>query len=199
MHGNLDQAQRENKLEEQGRLRDKLKATLETSEESLIAKFALMGDDRRALALDPPLLMWDRREAEPLLARDDEFYSPRKLALLDFRPIAPRPWSMDQEQTILYDYLLTHMYYSGIQTLKSLDHLAPGAFEAVAPHIPELKDPLKGGRYDIEEVRARTLTPELLYKVTLAWQRWHFRPSIQELLSLHEPEALGPEESIDNP
>ena len=37
--------------------------------------------------MDPPLLMWDRRNAEPILAEDDEFYHLNKpMALLDFQP-----------------------------------------------------------------------------------------------------------------
>lgn len=186
LHNNLNQVEREGKVNEQNRIRYELKTTLGRKEPSFVAKFAFIGDDRRALALDPPLLMWDRREAEPLLAQDGEFYGPHKLALLDFRPLAPHPWPMTDEQTVLYDYFSTHMFYSGIQTLKALGQLAPGAFEALAPKVPELSDPLKGGRHDIDELRARNLTPELLYKITLAWASWPFRPSLAELFAQHD-------------
>jgi len=192
LHKNPNQAEREKKEKEQDRIRDELKTTLDRKEPSFVAKFAFIGDDRRALALDPPLLMWDRREAEPLLAQEAEFHGPHKLALLDFRPLVPNPWPMTEEQTVLYDYLSTHMFYSGIQSLKTLGQLAPGAFEALAPKVPELRDPLKGGRYDIEELRARNLSPELLHKLTLAWARWPFRPSLSELFAQHDSSEGDP-------
>lgn len=186
LHSNLNQVEREEKEKEQDRIGDELKTTLDLKEPSFVAKFAFIGDDRRALAMNPPLLMWDRREAEPLLALDGDFHGRHKLALLDFRPLAPNPWPMTEEQTLLYDYLSIHLFYSGIQSLKTLGQLAPGAFEALAPKVPELRDPLNGGRYNIEELRARNLTPELLWKVTLAWAKWPFRPSLSELLAQHD-------------
>lgn len=186
LHRKPSQVEREEKEKEQNRIRNELRTTLDLKDPTFVAKFAFLGDDRRALALNPPLLMWDRREAEPLLALDGDFHGPHKLALLDFRPLAPNPWPMTEEQTLLYDYLSTHMFYSGIQSLKTLGQLAPGAFEALAPKVPELRDPLNGGRCDIEELRARNLTPGLLWKLTLVWARWPFRPSLSELFAQHD-------------
>ncbi|KAI9771430.1 MAG: hypothetical protein M1840_002050 [Geoglossum simile] len=37
---------------------------------------ALASDDRRALAADPPLLMWDRRMQEPIIVQNSEFEPP---------------------------------------------------------------------------------------------------------------------------
>lgn len=198
LHNNPNQAEREEKEKEQHRIRADLKNTLDMRESTFVAKFAFIGDDRRALAMDPPLLMWDRREAEPLLAQAADFHGPHKLALLDFRPLAPSPWPMTDEQALLYDYLSTHMFYSGIQSLKTLGQLAPGAFEALVPKVPELRDPLQCGRYDVEELRARNLSPELLWKLTLAWAKWPFRPTLSELFAQHDSSEGDPANYLES-
>ena len=182
LHKTLDRAERDEKVMERNRIRGDLKAILAKKEPSFVAKFAFLGDDRRALALDPPLLMWDRREAEPLVAQEDEFHSSHKLALLDFRPLVPLPWPMTDEQTVYFDYLSTHLFYHGSQTVKNLAQLAPGAFEALAPQVPEFHDPLKGGRHDLEDLRARSLTPDIVYRLALAWQKWAFKPPTSDLV-----------------
>lgn len=181
LHGDLDATERQTKLSQQEILRDDVKTTLDREGLPISSPFSFQGDERRAFALDPPLLMWDRRGAEPLLAQDDEFYQARKLALLDLQPRL-NPFPMTQEEMVYFDYLSTHLFYHGHQTVKSLNHIAPGAFEALAPQVPELLDPSKGGRYDLEELRTRNLTPEMMYKLVRAWRKWAFKPSISELM-----------------
>lgn len=182
LHMDIDQATREDKLKEQRTIYDELKTALENKEPPFLAKFALLSDDRRALALDPPLLLWDRREAEPLVAQDEEFHTAHKLALLDFRPIVPVQYSMDQELALYFDYLSTHLLFNGSQTMKCLESLDPGAFEALALKVPELQDPRKCGRAFLEDMRTRNLTPELLYKLAIAWTQWPFRTPLTELV-----------------
>ena len=182
LHEDLDEADREAKLREQDRIRADLKATLANKEPAVNARFNFLGDDRRALNLDPPLLLWDRREAEPLVAEDEEFHNSHKLALLDFRPLVPMPCPMTDEEIIYFDHLSTHLLYNGIQTVKSLNSLAPGAFEALGPKVAALRDPLKGGRAYFEDLRARNLTPEMIYRLALAWQQWAFKTPVSQFM-----------------
>ena len=182
LHENLDQADRDNKVKERDRIRDELKTSMKDKQPSFIAKFAFLGDDRRALALKPPLLMWDRREAEPLVVQDEEFYSPRKLALLDLRPLVPLPYPMTEEQLVYFDYLSSHLLHNGAENVKSLNHLAPGAFEALAPQVSALRDPLKGGRHGAEDLRGRSMTPEMVYRLALAWDQWAFKPPLSQVV-----------------
>ena len=145
----------------------------------LLTRLYFLDDDRRAVAMNPPLLMWDRRQAEPLLAREDEFQTPAQIALLDFQPKLVNEFPMTSEQSIYFDListsLLTPAGHAGLERLKTT---APGAFEALVPQVPAFRDPAKGGRYDIESVRARTMSPEMFHSLALAWDKWAFKPSI---------------------
>ncbi|KAL8793988.1 MAG: hypothetical protein Q9195_003394 [Heterodermia aff. obscurata] len=154
------------------------------SSAALVPKqLAFRGDDRRAFALDPPLLMWDRRIAEPLLASENEFYHTKRASLLDFQPLTPRPYPLTEEQWIYFDYILKTVLHYGNLTIKHLQSLAPGAFEALLPHVPSLVDPLKGGRAKHDELRARCLTPEMAHGLAMAWERWPLRPEIVDTIS----------------
>ena len=141
-------------------------------------------DDRRAFAMDPPLLMWDRREGEPMTASEDEFHAPRQAALLDLTPKATDEFPMTPEQCLYFDMITTHLFGPrGPTTLKHLKTLAPGAFEALVPRVPAIRDPRRGGRYDVESLRARALTTEILHGLAVAWDNWVFKPSIEDALT----------------
>ncbi len=148
---------------------------------------SFLDDDRRALAMDPPLLMWDRRKAEPLLAREDDFYAPSKVALLDFQPKTTNEMPMTPEQSIYFDLISTSLFSPrGQATLRHLKTMAPGAFEALVPQVSAIRDPRKGGRYDIDSVRARVVTPEMIHGLAVAWDNWAFKPPIEDALTRFE-------------
>jgi len=155
--------------------------------ESLTAKqlhhLAFLDDDRRAFAMDPQLLMWDRRKAEPLTVQEHEFYPSEPLALLDFQPkVDPTPITMDQ--SMYFEMIATLILGAkGTTTLKHLNTIAPGAYEALVPKVPAIQDPRKGGRRDVESVRARTLTLEMLHGLAVAWDKWLFKPRMNDLLT----------------
>lgn len=157
------------------------KASLEDLREADLQKMMFLDDDRRAFAMHPPLLMWDRRKAEPILAEDDEFYHINKpMALLDFQPQPKsiKDFPMNEKQEDYFDDIATHlMSVRGPATLHHLNKLAPGAFEALTSKVPALRDPRKGGRRDIEFVRNRTLTSEMFHGLALAWDQWLFKPA----------------------
>ena len=146
-------------------------------------KLIFLDDDRRAFAMDPPLLMWDRRKADPLLAREDEFYAPGQIALLDFQSKTTDEFPLTQAQSIYFDMISTALFGPrGPASPKHLKTMAPGAFEALVPQVPAIRDPRKGGRYDVESVRVRTMTPEMLHGLAVAWDNWVFKPPIEDAL-----------------
>ena len=160
------------------------KAELEKLTPKKLNALFFRDDDRRAFAMDPPLLLWDRRKAEPLLAGEGEFYAPDQIALLDFQPKATGEFPMTPEQSIYFDLILSSLYSPANQaTLRRLDTIAPGAFEALVPQVPAIHDPRRGGRRDIESVRVRTVTPEMIHGLAVAWDKWTFKPPIEGMLN----------------
>ena len=144
-----------------------------------------LDDDRKAFNQTPPLLSWDRRRAEPLIVRPKEFHSAKELALVDFRPLPPEEQlPMNTDQAFYFDILCKNLFAPrGGTTLRHLNHLALGAYEALVPKCPALTDPLKGGRRDVDSLRARNLTPEMLWQLAMAWDEWPFKPTISELVT----------------
>ena len=160
------------------------KAELEKLTTKQVSGLLFRDDDRRALAMDPPLLMWDRRKAEPLLAGEDEFYAPDQVALLDFQPKATDEFPMTPEQSLYFDLISSSLLIPAIRgTFKRLDTIAPGAFDALVPQVAAIHDPRRGGRRDIDSVRVRTATPEMIHGLALAWDKWLFKPPIEDLLT----------------
>ena len=155
------------------------KSELRSLTQKQLTRLYLLDDDRRAIAMNPPLLMWDRRGAEPLLAREDEFHTPAQIALLDFQPKMANEFPMTLEQSLYFDLISTSLLSPAVHAcLQRLKTTGPGAFEALVPQVPAIQDPAKGGRYDIDSVRARTMIPGIYYSLALAWDKWAFKPSI---------------------
>lgn len=143
-----------------------------------------LSDDRRAFALNPPLLNWDRRRAEPLIVQADEFYQPGELALLDLQPKPQLDFSMSTERSIYFDMITTSLFApGGATTSKNLNTIAPGAFEALVPKLSAIRDPTKGGRRDVDSVRVRTMTPEMFWQLVVAWDEWLFKPALSDSLT----------------
>ena len=159
------------------------KNELQTLTMKQLNKLIFLDDDRRAFAMNPPLLMWDRRKADPLLAREDEFYATGQVALLDFQSKTTDEFQMTQQQSIYFDMISTALFAPrGPATPKYLKTVAPGAFEALVPQVPAIRDPRKGGRYDVESVRVRAMTAEMIHGLALAWDNWVFKPPIEDAL-----------------
>ena len=160
------------------------KKEVDTLSKKYLSALLFLDDDRRAFAVDPPLLSWDRRKAEPLLAREDDFYRQGKAALLDFQPKMTDEMPMTLDQSIYFDLIATFLLgRKGVVTLKHLKTIAPGAYEALVPQVPAIRDPRKGGRYDVDSLRARNATPEMIHGLAVAWDNWAFKPPIEDVLN----------------
>lgn len=198
LHSTLDPQQREATIIKRDEQYKSLKARLVHQSINFPSELAFRGDDRRAfLALEPPLLMWDRRKAEPLLAQESEITTQKtKISLLDFQPLTPNPYPMTMEQAVYFNHILLNLFHPGCNTLKLLNSVAPGAFEALAPLVPSLADPLKGGRGNMDELRVRCLTPKMAYGLALAWEQWAFKPDFLDVIG-GDPRLEHPVPTLD--
>lgn len=179
----LDEIQRQRKVKELRRLIEVLKRSLEKVPKIVREAFWYISDNRRAFNQNPPLLMWDCRTAEPLIAREDEFYNPTSLALLDFQPRVSDPFPMSLTESSIFQVLAGALFSNGCNTIFYLNSLAPGATEAIAGKVPALRDSSRGGRQDLWELRARCFTPEMFYGITKAWGTWPFKLPLTELMA----------------
>lgn len=179
----LDEVQRQRKEKELRRLIEDLKRSLEKVPKIVREAFWYVSDNRRAFNQNPPLLMWDCRTAEPLIAREDEFYNPTSLALLDFQPKVSDPFPMSSTESSIFQILAGALFSNGCNTIFYLNSLAPGATEAIAAKVPALRDSSRGGRQDLWELRARCFTPDMFYGITKAWETWPFKLPLTELMS----------------
>ncbi len=180
----LSEVERQQKLEKLDQRIHEFKTQLNTLTIHDSNRFKFTLDNRRAFAQDPPLLMWDQRTAEPLLARGDEFYKPMDMSLLDIQPRFPNPYPMTMEQAAYFKTIMSTVFTHGSSTLTSLKQLAPGAIEALVPRVPALQDPTKGGCRSPENLRARVMTPEMAYGLALAWDKWPFKPPLARAMTL---------------
>lgn len=182
----LNEPERQGKLLEFQRRAKALKDRIEDLPKKFRVVFNNNTDNRRALMKDPPLLMWDRRTAEPLIVREDEFYDPTKLALLDFQPLSPHPFPITSAQSAMFDLIIEGLWNQPDNSIYGLNTLAPCAADAIIPQVPALQDTQRGGRYDLSELRIRCFTPEMMYEIFQAWDKWPFKPQISEMASMIE-------------
>ena len=153
-----------------------------TSGHHIRDNFECFRHDRKAYHQEPPLLLWDQRTAEPLKAYNEEFHPDKGLCLLDVVPKRPFLYPMSAKQETLFTVLMTALFQHGTDNLSFLDHIAPGAFEALPPKVPALTDPSRGGERDLRDLPINRLTPEMAYGLTMAWLDWPFKPELSELL-----------------
>ncbi|KAI9822365.1 MAG: hypothetical protein M1827_000084 [Pycnora praestabilis] len=181
--GPLTAIEREKQETKLKRLSEMQKEKLKNLSDRWPSEVEKYSDDRLAFKQNPPLLLWDRRTEEPLTVNDDEFFPPQKLALLDIQP-KPLPSVLRKSPEVyeIFLMMLSHLYAHPKQSIvQGLDSLAPGAVEALIPQVPSLRDPNKGGRRNLDQLRIRSLTPEMLEGLALALEDWPLKPSKAEL------------------
>ncbi|KAL9600999.1 MAG: hypothetical protein Q9219_002821 [cf. Caloplaca sp. 3 TL-2023] len=145
-------------------------------------EFHYFKHDRRAYRLNPPLLMWDHRTAEPLKAHTSEFYPQQGLSLLDIRPKPTIAHPIPLSQSTEHYALLRALWHRSSESVCTLDSFAPGAIAAISPQVPALTDPSRGGERDLRDLPICRLTPEMVHGITTAWFRWPFKPEHGHLL-----------------
>lgn len=174
---------------------------IETLSRNDVENFWSRLDNRRTFNNKPSILYWDRREAEPLKVKPEEFYPHHELCLLDFHP-APLWPVLRQDFPATYDvfeYILSSMFMTPTQSVKSaLTSISPGALEWLEAECPSLRDSTKGGNPNLDFLNVRCLTLEMLKEIMEAWMRWPWRPDRFELMKMSGSSPYDPgEESAD--
>ncbi|TVY45434.1 hypothetical protein LOCC1_G007218 [Lachnellula occidentalis] len=152
-------------------------------------------DNEHLLRHDPPGLLFDRREVEPLKVERSDFFPHHELALLDFQPQAIWP-ILRKDYPANYDvfeYIVATLFlFPGQSVEMGLKSLWPGAYEWLVPVCPALTNPYKGGDMDLTRFSVRCLSSEMLKEIMEGWDKWPWRPSRIELLG-----QLNSYESVD--
>ncbi|KAJ9637987.1 hypothetical protein H2204_004577 [Knufia peltigerae] len=150
-------------------------------------------DDYRALDLNPPVMSWNQREAEPILVHDEDFLPKTKhLALLDVTPRVDFLQKISTHDTMVYfGYVERNLWLSWSRTVyDALRTLVHEGVDDFIETIPGIHDPTKGGCYNLSAIRVRSLPAELVVEIALAYERWPFRRSLVDILmSGEDPQA----------
>lgn len=181
----LDALERGAKSKELTYFSERFNARLEHMSARIRTQYKQYRDERRAFFRDRPLLMWDRRMAEPVVAHDNEVHPNVPFSLLDFQPHPPDLYPLTQEQMKQGDLLMILLFEHPDACIASLDGTAPGACNAIFPKVPVLRDPFRGGRRDVSLLQANMLTPEMVYGMIKAWDEWPSKPNLAQLLYNH--------------
>lgn len=132
-------------------------------------------DDRLAIRSPPgPRLQWDQRTFEPLVAKTDEVWPNGRVALMNLEPL-PHPEGRPADWYEWMNDFVYGLYASPSDSLPvALDKMQHGARDIMS-RCPSLRDPAKGGRLDMEHLRVRVLTQEMVMELLEAYRRWPFK------------------------
>ncbi|CAI6338467.1 unnamed protein product [Periconia digitata] len=129
-------------------------------------------DDRIALHASVPRLQWDKRPYEPLIAKSGEVWPAIPVSLLD---IVPRPMTFDPvwfEWVTDFCFAFFDAPFASVRA--AMEHVQPGA-SCLLDQVPALTDPKKGGRLNMNNLRVRMLTPEMIEGLCKAYHEWPFK------------------------
>lgn len=163
---------------------DKLKAGLKRSVPRIasnrIKTYYNTLDNRRAFYRNPSLLDWDNRALEPLLTQPNEFYPQQSLALLDVTP-KPAPRELSRQDLSYFQRFTDKIYDRPASSIvKALNSLCSGSADTILREVRLVHDPHQGGSLDLEDLRVRALSPEMIDEIVNAWRNWTFRPDVLE-------------------
>jgi transcription factor 1 len=131
-------------------------------------------DDRIALRSAVPRLEWDQRPFEPLVLRPGEVWPEAAAGLYDMVP-RPRPSDVSLEDWEYEQDFITAASQRSTSSLPTvLDSVQHGG-SAIIEEVPILRDPKKGGRLNMNHMRARMLTLEMMEALSKAYREWPFR------------------------
>ena len=149
----------------------------------------LMLDGLHLFRQDPPVMLTDRRQYEPLSIKEDEFFPNIPCTLMDIQPKAMHPLLLQHGPNSTHsgdmsELLLTHALSNptGLVT-DAMGTMWPG-FADQASQCPSLLDPSRGGSPISRngELRVRVMNEAQWIEVMEAWMDWPFRPSYHQLM-----------------
>ena len=131
-------------------------------------------DDRLAIRSPVRRLAWDSRPFEPLIAKEDEVWPPNGVVLIDSTPRPIPPGKSPDWYDWLQDFASALMESTPMSVVAALENLQHGAAELVT-RAPSLTNPAKGGRRNLQQLRVRMLTVEMVEELCQAFRDWPFR------------------------
>ena len=141
-------------------------------------------DDYRAYDVISPALQWNARTFEPLMVHPDEFQPEKPMAMLDIIPKPSFRQILDTDDKVTcFDYILRCLMSSpGQSVYAALKEMLQGDPDEFIETVPALKDPTKGGCFDLTDLRVRSLPASLFMEIALAYERWPFRIDTMTML-----------------
>ncbi|KAF2641297.1 S-adenosyl-L-methionine-dependent methyltransferase [Massarina eburnea CBS 473.64] len=131
-------------------------------------------DDRISLRDPVQRLEWDHRPYEPLITHPDEVWPQSRVGLIDSTP-RPAPPGVDLDWfEWIQDFVHGLLTFPTASVTAALEHLQPGASQLVE-EAPSLHDPKKGGRKNLEHLRTRMMTTEMVNELYTAYENWPFK------------------------
>ena len=144
-------------------------------------------DEDRALMMQPPVTIWDRRPYEPLAVDAEEFWPRYPLFLADLQPIEENLASditSSAESTAITRELIQTLFLRFREPLPvALDKVAPNAGTDLIRDTPILTDPARGGRLNPYDLTPRVMSREMYRELIRTYLEWPFRPSSTDLAS----------------
>jgi transcription factor 1 len=133
-------------------------------------------DDRISMST-VPRLQWDMRPFEPLVAKPEEVWPENQVRLYDMLP-QPKPDDLSLEDWEYEQDFVAAINDTGGRTMSAvpqiLDTVQHGG-SALIDEIPILRDPKRGGRLNMEQMRSRMLTLDMIQAMSKAYREWPFR------------------------
>jgi len=165
--------------------------------------FGVLLDNHRTFQQEPPLLLWDQREVEPLKVMPEEFFPQHELSLLDIQPRSLWPVLREYAPANyeVFEYIVGYLFASRSTSVREgLSGLAPGAFDWLVAECPTLTNMEKGGHPNLDLLTNRCLTIEMLKEIVEAWSRWPFKLARHEIMRRMGSEIWDPNDNDgDNP
>ncbi|KAL1899299.1 hypothetical protein Cpir12675_001492 [Ceratocystis pirilliformis] len=161
-----------------------------------IATTRLHADEHHCFYQDEPVLLWDRREYEPLITKPHDVFPDVPMTLLDIQPKSMHPLLRDNvnQACLVFDVLTMAMMNSSGEMGKLLDKMWPGAADGCLPNMPEAANlkrygiPIEVKGTAITTMTGRRMNQEQYYEMLEAWQKWPFRPTYAQLICHHTEE-----------
>jgi transcription factor 1 len=131
-------------------------------------------DDRLALRSSVPRLQWDDRPFEPLVMQSEEVWPANRAALVDIEPRPFPPGQTSDTMEYFQDFTYGLLLDMGSPLPEVLERMQHGGSQLI-DSVPILKDPAKGGRLNMKNLRVRMLTIEMIDELCKAYREWPFR------------------------
>lgn len=164
---------------------------------STMSDLTSCSDNLNAWRQEPPLLHWDRRTVEPLVADVDEFFPNVECTLLDIQPGAVHPLfrqvGQKSDRTGDSFELIAQALWGAptVPVAKTLESVWPGAADYIIPRCHSFHDPALGGvNLEVPSLQLTTRMMNARHWEDLMnhWREWPFKPEFHELVARSQDE-----------